>query len=118
LCAAIGYLLGPDKKTPLQDKIETPFTLEQVDEKTEWPLLIAIAWADSNKDITVFTDSKKIIKICEEYAEAGFQFLIKQYPFNIAFIDNNLDNAENADLEFNVSLLIKQLKDKFLEGVV
>ena len=116
LCASIGYSLG--KKTPLDEKVETPFTLEQIDEKLEWPLLISIAWADSGQDLNVFMDSKKIIKICDEYAETGIQFLVNQYPFNKVYVDNCLYNPEKVDLEFNTTLLVKQLKDELASSIV
>ena len=116
LCATIGYFLG--KKTPLDEKIETPFTLEQVDEKTEWPTLISIAWADTNKDIRIFMDSRQIIRICDEYAETGVQFLLESHPFNKVFVDNCLYNPEKIDLEFQAMLLVKELKDEFSKAIV
>ena len=115
LCSSIGYFIGV--KTPLEGKIESPFTLEQLDTQTEWTTLISIAWADSKKDNSIFMDSKTIIKICEEYAETGFKFLLESHPFNKVFVDNCLYNPEKIDLEFQVMLLIKELKDEFSKAI-
>ena len=56
-------------------------------------------------------NSKKIIEICEQYAEAGFQYIEKQYPFNEIYLDDVLHNTHKTiKLEYQVALLVQQLK--------
>ena len=112
LCTAIGFSLN--KKEPLDKKTETPFTLEQIDTATEWPVLLAIAWRDSGQDMNIFTDSRKIISVCDQYAEAGMREFISQYPFNQLFNEEGeLLNPENYELEFNAALIVQKYKNDY-----
>ncbi len=110
LCSVIGYNIG--HKTPLESQTASPFTLEQVGETYEWTTLIAIAYADTNQDDSVFMDSRRILNICDEYAETGIRWIIEQYPFNIIYKDGNIYNYDKIDLEQQVMLLIRQQKSE------
>jgi len=104
LSCGIGYILN--KKTSLE-KPYSPFTLEQIDENIEWPILRAIAWKDVGEDISIFVNSKKIIDICDQYAETGIQKL-----YNDLFIDHFKDNIlmPYEDLEKDLLYLVEKYK--------
>ncbi len=112
LCAAIGYHLN--EKIELDKEKETPFTLEQVDENTEWPVLIAIAWVDAGQDMNIFNNSKEIIRICDQYAEAGMKKIMSMHPFDKIFTkDYELLNPENYEVELNTAFILQELKKDF-----
>lgn len=106
LSCSIGHLLNI--KTPLEKPI-SPFTLEQVDENTEWTVLRAIAWQDSQKDTSIFINSKKIIEICDQFAETGIQKLYEDL-FSDHCKDGSLISYD--ELEKDMLYLVEKYKTK------
>ncbi len=116
LCCMIGYKEG--KRTPLDSK-ESLFTLEQIDQNEEWPLLLSVAWLSGTKDISLFADTKKILEICSEYAETGIEKLINTYPFTEVFKDGALiTNKEPEDFKHEILTAISALKNEYLEDLI
>lgn len=106
LSCGIGHLLNI--KTPLE-KSYSIFTLEQVDENTEWTVLRAIAWQDSQKDIGIFVNSKKIIEICDQFAETGIKKI-----YDDLFSDHCRDGSliPYDELEKDMLYLVEKYKTK------
>ena len=116
LCCMIGYKEG--KRTPLDSK-ESLFTLEQIDQNEEWPLLLSVAWLSGTKDISLFADTKKILEICSEYAETGIEKLINTYPFTEVFKDGSLiTNKEPEDFKHEILTAISALKNEYFEDLI
>lgn len=116
LCCVIGFKEG--KKT-IFEKRESLFTLEQIDQNDEWPLLIAIAWLDQNKDMSIFSDSKKILEICSEYAETGIEKLMQLYPFNNIFHNGQLImGREPEDFRYDILSALAALKAEYLDEFI
>lgn len=116
LCCIIGFKEG--KRTPLERR-DSLFTLEQIDQNEEWPLLIAVAWLDQEKDMSLFSDSKKILEICSEYAETGIEKLVSIYPFNEIFRDGKLIiGKEPEDFRHDILSAIAALKAEYLEDLI
>lgn len=117
LCCLIGFKEG--KRTPLEAK-ESLFTLEQLDQNEEWPLLLSVAWlTEDARDISLFADTKKILEICSEYAETGIEILANKYPFTEIFKNGSLlTNKEPEDLKYEVITAIAALKNEYIEDLL
>lgn len=117
LCCVIGFQEG--KRTPLENK-DSLFTLEQIDEREEWPLLLSIAFMDSkDKDLSVFADSKQILEICSEYAETGIEILTSQYPFSEIYKDGKLIiDKEPESFKHDILSTIKALKYEYMDDIL
>lgn len=116
LCCMIGFKEG--KRTPLETK-DSLFTLEQLDQNEEWPLLLSVAWLTSSRDISIFADTKKILEICSEYAETGINVLSNMYPFNEVFKNGELiTSKEPEDFKHDILTAISALKNEYLEDLI
>ncbi len=117
LCATIGYFLG--ERTKIVNPVRCTRSIS-IGQQDELPTLISIAYADpiEGRDNILFMDIKKVFNICDEYAETGVRFLAEQYPFKSIYSKGAVYNYEKIDLEFNVMLLIKELKNKFSESLI
>lgn len=69
---ALGYKLG--EKRALAPGKTQPFRWSQLSQDTDVPMLKAIALADSN-DVEVILHEDRILRIAEEYANAGIRVL-------------------------------------------
>ena len=73
---AVGYKYG--KKRPLASGRTQPFRWDQLSQDLDVPALQAIAVADSG-DVEILTQRDKILRIAEEYANAGIRILKTDY---------------------------------------
>ena len=116
LCCVIGFKEG--ERTPLDSK-ESLFTLEQLDQNEEWPLLLSIAWLSGERDVEIFANTKKILEICSEYAETGINVLTKKYPFSEVFEKGSLiTNKEPEDFRHDILSAISALKNEYLDDLI
>lgn len=116
LCCVIGF--KKNKRTPLETK-ESLFTLEQIDENDEWPVLLSIAWLSGIKDLSVFANTKEMLNVCSEYAETGIEILANMYPMNSLFKDGQLiTNKEPDDFKYDLITAISALKNDYLEEII
>lgn len=116
LCCMIGYKEG--RRTPLETR-ESLFTLEQLDQLEEWPLLLSVAWLSGNKDLAIFADTKEILSVCSEYAETGIEILTNMYPVNQVFRNGSLiTNKEPEDFKQELMTAISALKNSYLDEMI
>lgn len=116
LCCMIGYKEG--RRTPLETR-ESLFTLEQLDQLEEWPLLLSVAWLSGNKDLAIFADTKEILNVCSEYAETGIEVLANMYPVNQVFRNGSLiTNKEPEDFKQELMTAISALKNSYLDEMI
>lgn len=116
LCCMIGFKEG--RRTALDSK-EALFTLEQLDQNEEWPLLLSVAWLSGKKDLSIFADTKEILNICSEYAETGIEILVNMYPFNQIFQQGTLiTNKEPEDFKQDLMTAISALKNSYLDEMI
>ncbi len=117
LCASIGYYQG--KRTQLVNPVRCTRS-EHISATEELPTLIAIAYADPNdgNDISLFSDVKKIFNICDEYAETGVRFLMEQWPFKNIYSNGEVYNSDKLDLEFQIMMKIKEIKDEISANLI
>lgn len=116
LCCVIGFREG--RRTSL-DSRESLFTLEQLDQNEEWPLLLSVAWLSSNRDLSLFGDTKEILNICSEYAETGIEILANTYPINELFKNGALiTNKEPEDFKHDLLTAIAALKADYLDEII
>jgi len=73
--AAIGYYL--EKREPVKDKHDLFRTFSLSDEKSRMWLLKSIAMAVEGVD--VLRDLKRVIIICEEFANSGIDYLYEMH---------------------------------------
>jgi len=73
--AAVGYYF--EKREPVKDKHDLFRTFSMASEKNRMWLLKSIAMAVEGVD--VLTDMKRIIKINEEFANAGIEYLYEMH---------------------------------------
>lgn len=111
LCATIGFYLK--KRTPLINPVRCTRS-EHINLNEELPVLIAIAYADSQDghDMSLFGDIKKIFSICDEYAETGVRELMTRYPFKNIYSNGEVYNNDK-DLEFSILMMLKELKENY-----
>ena len=106
LCASIGHMIPEEKDL---EKPYSPFTLEQIDEDNEWPILRAIAWSKSGNSMDIFVKSREVVRICDRFAEAGmtkiYNDLLKEHMEGGYIL-----NPESIDLEIKLSFLIESIK--------
>jgi hypothetical protein len=107
LCASVGNALNKRAELESPDRI---FTLNEIDKKTEWPVLRAIAWRDSNQ-FEILTEARQTIKICDEYAEAGIQYLYDEFFFQ--HVENgHLLRPKSIDIETHLSYIVKGVREQ------
>lgn len=116
LCCIIGFKEG--KRTPLEMR-ESLFTLEQVDQNDEWPLLLSVAWLSGNRDLSIFGETKEILNVCSEYAETGIEILTNMYPIKDVFQNGELiTNKEPDDFKYDLITAISALKCDYLDEMI
>lgn len=76
-CASVGYRFS--RKTPFEESGE-PIRIEIFNTETDIPFMYALALADT-EDIELMKESNfpKVVKIFEEYANAGLIYLVDLY---------------------------------------
>lgn len=109
-CVSIGYT--KNKFIPLEESFPL-FEIDYVNQETEWPVLLAIAWKKNNESLDIFSNMREIIQISDQYAEGGMQYLVDQY------LDDHLDpetkyliNTNESELEYNLALFIQEMKEE------
>lgn len=104
--AALGF--AHNKQNPVKSGY-TPFSLMEMKDDPEWPALRAIAWKASNCDLNIVLDHTKTIKICDEYADGGMQYLYEQF-FEPHCKDGHLLRPKHIDIEGALSLIVMGTK--------
>lgn len=74
--AALGFHNG--QRRPLTSGRQQPFRWSQLSQDSDIPALKAIALADT-QDVGVLTRSDQILRVAEEYANAGIRILKQGY---------------------------------------
>ncbi|MBY0358215.1 MAG: hypothetical protein K2W82_09465 [Candidatus Obscuribacterales bacterium] len=100
--AALGFNVG--KKNEVKTSY-TPFTLNEIKEDPEWPTLRAIAWKASDCNTETILDYRKTIKLCDELADGGMQYLFDEF-FAAHVKDNFLLRPKHIDIEGALSLIV------------
>jgi hypothetical protein len=106
LCASIGYMIQNESDL---EKPYSPFTLEQVDENTEWPVLRSIAWSTANNRMDIFINSKEVIRVCDRFAEAGIQKLYDDF-FKDHMQDGILLRPDSVEMEINLCYIVEGIR--------
>ena len=106
LCASIGHMAQVD--SDLQ-KPYSPFTLEQIDEDVEWPVLRAIAWSKVGNRMDIFVDAREVARVCDRFAEGGMQNLYDEF-FKQHMQDGNILRPDSIDLEINLSCIVEGIR--------
>ena len=106
LCASIGHMIQEEKNL---EKPYSPFTLEQIDENNEWPVLRAIAWSKVGNETDIFVNARKVVQICDRFAEGGMQKLYDEI-FKHHMQDGYILRPDHIDLEINLFYIVEEIR--------
>ena len=106
LCASIGYL--NDQKSPLEKRKDI-FKWTSLNPDTEIPVLTAIAWGAKERDLSLLSDRKIILKNAGEFDEAGMAYLHEQF-FEDYWQEGPLIPPDKSDLAFHLAQSIEELR--------
>ena len=106
LCASIGHMIEKEENL---EKPYSPFTLEQIDEDNEWPVLRAIAWNTVGNHMDIFVNAREVVRICDRFAEGGMQKLYDEF-FKQHMEDGYILRPDHIDLEINLSYIVEGIR--------
>lgn len=108
-CVSVGYT--KDMSSPLENTFSL-FKLEYVDSETEWPVMLAVAWKKCEENLDIFTDMKRVVQICDEYAEGGMQHLVNEILSDYMDSNQNIMSAKELEFEYNLALFVTEMQNQ------
>lgn len=108
LCVAIGHSNDSPQKPAKKKGI---FRWANLSSRTDVPILIAVAWDASDRNLSVLTDKRQIMEIVCDYAEGGMQYLHDNF-FEDHMQDDQLLRPEKLDIEFNLAQIVEGLRQQ------
>ena len=108
LCATIGHLLGESKAPENRDALFRWLTLRS---EIDVPILTAIAWDASERNMAILIQEREIVEICCGFAESGMSYLYDNLLEE--FMENGqLEFPKSFDFEFALAQEIEGLRKK------
>lgn len=92
ICACLGYSAG--KRKPLSRGQDRFFSATIT--PWEWTCYYAMLLQDSKRNLAAIADDKKVIRVVEEYANAGMEVLLEDLLSNYLLADQKVPRIDQS----------------------